>query len=111
MILVASAVVVSTVSKELIIDVDLDLDYMGGNGYQRYDSESFPNVFGKYLLKFTSIDSTLELNIYDLEGKQHNYIILPSKKRIKFIGEIDYISLSPFVSSCSFHFKLQGVKF
>ncbi len=65
MILATSVVVVSTVSKELIIDVDLDLDYMGGSGYQRYDSESFPNMFGEYILKFTSRDKTLEVNIND----------------------------------------------
>ena len=111
LIFVASVVVVSSVSKELIIDVDLSLSNMGGTGYQRYDSESFSNVFSEYLLKFTSVESAIGVNIYDSEGTQHTFIILPRSKRIKFIGDIDYIGLSPFVISSSFHFMLQGIKF
>ncbi len=107
----ASVVVVSTVSKEVIIDVYLELDNMGGHGYQRYDSEDFPKEFGEYILKFTSRDNTLKVDINDSEGQIHNYILFPPNKRIKFIGEIDYIGLSPSVSSCSFHFRLLGVKF
>ena len=110
-ILSASIVVVSVVSKESLIDVDLDLDYFGGHGYQRYNSESFSNQYSEYLLIFTSIDSTLEVTINDSEGILHIHRLFPSRKRIKFVGEIDYIGLNPFVRSCSFHFKLQGVKF
>ena len=93
------------------IDVYLELDYMGGHGYQRYDSESFPKEFEEYILKFTSRDNTLEVDINDSNGEIHNYILFPPKKRIKFTGEIDYIGLSPTVSSCSFHFKLFGIRF